>query len=223
MRLITISKILLIFALPLLIFLFATGFVAFSGSFYQEKFSEYGVQKDVPEAALLHQRVMEFLKGTSNDLPPDFNEREKQHLLDVKKIADISTVLLYILLALFVILLAASAFMLKISHYIMRFIGKVLLFGGLLAVILASALLFFINSDFASSFESFHSMLFQKGTYTFEPARETIVRLYPEQLFMDLGISISKWAAIISASIILLGLMLIIKSKTINNKKNFKL
>ena len=213
MKFITISKVLLIISMPLLILLLSADFAAFDNSFYQEKFSEYGVQKDVPQAALLHERVMGFLKGATNELPPDFNEREKQHLLDVRKIANASAILLYTLSALFVILLIACAFMLKINHLILNFIGKVLLFGGMLAVILAAALMFFINSDFSDSFESFHSMLFLKGTYTFDPAKEIIVRLYPEQLFMDLGMRISEWAVMGSAVAILIGALILLPYK----------
>ena len=213
MRLIIISKILLIISLPILILLLSADFAAFNNLFYQEKFSEYGVHKEVPQADLLHQRVIGFLKGTSNELPPDFNERERQHLFDVRKIVNVSTILLYILSALFVILLIASALMLKINHLILKFIGKVLLFGGILAMILAAALLFFINSDFSDSFESFHNMLFQKGTYTFDPSKEIIVRLYPEQLFMDFGIRISEFVVIGSAVVILTGALFLLPYK----------
>lgn len=213
MGFIRISKILLVLELPFLIFLLVLNFLAFNDSFYKEKFLEYGVQKDIPSAVYLHENVMSFLKGTSNELPPDFNGREKQHLQDVKKVISISTTMLYTLIVLFMFLLVVSAFMLKNNKHILKFISSVLLLGGLLTLILSASLLFFVSYNFSAAFESFHNIFFQKGTYAFDAEKEIIVRLYPEQLFMDLGIYISKWVVMGAGISILLGSLLIMKSK----------
>ena len=151
-------------------------------------------------------------------MPNEFNEREKEHLLDVRNIVSVSKLSLYVLFLLFTLLLLMSAFMLKINNYIANFIGRVLVFGGFLTIALASILFFFINFDFASAFEAFHSLFFDKGTYAFDPAKELIVNLYPEQLFMDLGLKISKWAVLASVIVILAGAFLIFKSKSKKNK-----
>jgi len=71
----------------------------------------------------------------------------------------------------------------------------------------------FITLDFGSTFESMHQMFFQKGTYMFDPAKETMVNLYPEQLFMDLGIRISAWIIISAILIILIGFYLVLRTK----------
>ena len=215
MNFLTILKILLILALPFLLFLIVLNFVGFDNLFYQEKFSEYNVQEKVPEASSLHEKVINFIKGTNDKLPDELGEREKQHLLDVRNITRISTIVLYALIILFILLLLISAFILKVNNSITNFVGKVLVFGGFLTITLAAALFFFISSDFSGAFESFHKLLFEKGTYTFDPAKEVIVKLYPEQLFMDLGIKISKWAVIISLVIVFIGIFLIFKSKKI--------
>lgn len=217
MKFLAISKFLLIIILPFLLFLAVADFAAFDNSFYREKFSEYNVLQDVPQAASLHEGVMGFIEGNTNELPNEFSEREKQHLQDVRGIVGISTMLLYLLIALFVALLAASAFILKFNKFALNFVGKVLVFGGFLTVILAAILFFLISSDFSASFESFHMLLFSNGTYAFEPAKEMIVRLYPEQLFMDIGLAMSKWVILASAAVILLGALLL-KSKSKKNK-----
>lgn len=213
MKLPIISKFLLILILPFLLFLAILNVVGFDSLFYKEKFLEYNVQQNVPEAIPLHEKVINFIKGKNDELPNDFSEREKQHLWDVRKLVRISNILLYIFVILFVLLLMGSAFVLKVNNFIINFVGKVLIFGGFLTIILAITLFFFINSDFSASFESFHKMFFQKGTYSFDPAKEMIVKLYPEQLFMDLGIKISKWVVISAFVIMLLGILLLLKSK----------
>ncbi|MBI1935372.1 DUF1461 domain-containing protein [Candidatus Woesearchaeota archaeon] len=213
MKLITLSNLLLIIALPFLVFSLLIILLGFDGSFYREKFLGYGVYSNVEDAESLHDNVIKFLKGNSNELPDTFNEREKQHFWDVRSIVRLLTVMLYALIALFIVLLAFSAFTLKVNNYITNFVGKVLLFGGILTIVLAAILFLLISSDFQSAFESFHKLFFEKGTYTFDSAKEIVVRLYPEQLFMDLGIRISAWVLIVSAALILLGIFLIFRSK----------
>lgn len=213
MKFLTLSKFLLVLILPFLLFLLALNFGALDNLFFKEKFSEYKVEQKIPQAVSLHEKVINFITGKNNELPNDFNEREKQHLWDVRNIIKISTILLYALIILFVLLLLISAFILKVNNFITNFVGKVLVFGGFLTIVLAAALFFLINSDFTAAFESFHKLFFQQGTYSFNPAKEIIVNLYPEQLFMDIGIRMSKWVIIASSAIILLGAFFILTSK----------
>ena len=217
MKFLALSKFLLIIILPFLLFLLVLSFTGFSDSFYRGEFSRHNVLKDVPQAASLNEKVMNFINGKSSELPKEFNEREKQHLWDVKNIIKISKILLYALVILFFALLAVSFSILKISNHITNFAGKILVFGGFLTVMLAALLFFIISSDFSSAFGSFHRLFFQKETYLFDPANEIIVSLYPEQLFMDLGTRISKFVIAASIVITLLGMLLLFKSK---NKKN---
>ncbi|MBS3113600.1 DUF1461 domain-containing protein [Candidatus Woesearchaeota archaeon] len=222
MKFLTISKFLLIIILPFILFLLVLNFVGFDNSFYYQKFLEYGVQKDIPEAAQLHEKVINFITGKSNEIPSEFNEREGQHLADVREIVRISTAIMYIFIILFVLLMIASVFVLKVNIYIINFVGKIFVFGGILTIILAAILFFFINSGFSSTFESFHMLFFKKNTYTFDPLKEIIVRLYPEQLFMDLGAKISKWVILGSAAVIITGIFLILKPKAKRIKTNKK-
>jgi len=209
MAFLKISKFFMILFVPFIIFLSAAKLTAFNDSFYRQKFAEYEVQQNVPQAASINEKVMSFITGKNNEIPGEFNEREKQHLWDVRKIISYSATLLYALIALFTILFAISAFILKRDSHIKNLIGKILLFGGFLTILLAAILFFLISSDFSSTFESFHNLFFEKGTYTFDPAKEIIVRLYPEQLFMDLGFRIAKNAILISTAIILSGAFII--------------
>ncbi|MBI2653302.1 DUF1461 domain-containing protein [Candidatus Woesearchaeota archaeon] len=213
MRFATISKILLVLILPVLLFLAVFTFVGFDESFYEEKFAEHKVNRSLPTPVLLNEKVINFVKGKSNELPGEFNEREKRHLEDVRNVVQTSTIILYSLISLFVVLLLASIFVLKINNLITNFMGKVLIFGGALTIVLAGLLYLMINLDFASTFESFHQLFFKQGSYLFDPSKEMLVRIYPEQLFMDLGARISKWAIFASVIVVALGLFLLFKSK----------
>ena len=213
MKLISALKFFLVIIIPAMIFLLVMNAAGFDNSFYSQKFSEYGVDKNIPKAGLIHQKVMDFIKGNSDDLPAEFNEKEKQHLLDVRKLIGFGTALMYILILLFILLLVLSAFTLKASTYVNKFVGKVLLFGGLLTLGLALLIFALISADFDSSFESFHKLFFDYGTYSFDSGRELIVNLYPEQLFMDLGIRVSKWVIAGAILVVLMGLFFLFRSK----------
>ncbi len=214
MKFLTISKFLLVLILPFILLLLVLNFIGFTSIFYKEKFSEF----NVGNISSLHEKVISFVTGKTEELPAEFNERERQHLADVRDAREISTIVLYVLIFLFILLLIASVFTLKINNLVTNFIGKILVFGGVLTIALAAILFFSINFDFSSTFESFHSIFFEKGTYTFDPANEMIVRLYPEHLFMDLGIKISEWVILLSSFLVMIGIFLIFKSKSKKNK-----
>ena len=113
MKFLSISKFLMILILPFLLFLFFLNYYGFDNSFYQEEFFKYNIQQSVPNAYSLHEKIMNFIEGRSNALPNDFNEREKQHLWDVRLAAEISKIVLYILTILFGILITSSMLILK--------------------------------------------------------------------------------------------------------------
>lgn len=213
-----VSKIILILIMPFMIFLIVSDFAVFDGNFYKNAFVKYKVGQDAMNAASLHEQVISFVKGIANELPADFNEREKQHLHDVRKLIQASKILLCILVILFLSLSISSALKLKAKKPIMNFFGKVLAFGGILAIAVAAALFLSVSLDFSSAFEKFHLVFFEKGTYIFDPANELIVRLYPEQLFMDIGVKILTWVFMLSVVVSLTGMLLTLKYKSKKNK-----
>ena len=212
MGFLAISKLVLALILPFLIFLGVANQIAFDKQFYANKFYEYGI--NVPEAEAINVDTVDFVSGKTNELPDIYNEREKQHLLDVKNIVRISRLTLYSLTILFISLFLASVFVIKMNNDLANFAGKVLSYGGILTTGLASLLFVMISLNFQASFSSFHDLFFRQGTYIFDPANEMIVRLYPEELFMRLGLRIAKWVLFVSAVIIIIGIFLIVKTKT---------
>lgn len=218
MKILTITKLLLILILPFLLFLLVLNFFAFYGSFYQKEFSKLGIEKEVPNAKLLHEKVIGFLKGNTDTLPNDFNQREKSHLSDVKELVRNASIIMYFLIISFVLFSVVSIRIIGNNKRSMNFIGEALLYGGLLSIIMSAALFFSVSFGFSDVFDLFHKMFFTQGTYVFDPANEIIVRLYPEQLFMDLGASIFGLFMSFSILIMLLGAFLTARSK--KNKKD---
>lgn len=216
MGFLAVSKILLILSIPFLIFLGAASQIALDKSYYSSKLPEYGI--NFTEADSLNEETIDFVSGKNNELPDVYNEREKQHLQDVKNAVKISKIMLYAFALLSVSLILASAFILKSNSHTANFTGKALAYGGILTIGLAALLIVLISLNFTSAFESLHKLFFRQGTYTFDPENEIIVRLYPEQLFMDIGLKILKWVLLLSAFLATLGIFLIFKSKSKKNK-----
>lgn len=214
MKFLTFASVLMILVLPLLIFLSVFKYASYDQNFYEEKFMEYGVKEDVPNAELLHKKIIEFVSGKSQFAPSELNDREQQHLFDVRRAMRIAAILFYSFLALFALLLYVEiSISFKTGENFMSIIGKVMVFGGLLTIALASILLALIALDFSASFDSFHKILFDKGTYVFNPENEVIVRIYPEQIFQDIGARISKDVIFLSITAIVLGALLMLNSK----------
>ncbi len=215
MEAIKLLMLLLIILAPFLIFLSAIQLVGFNDSFYKEEFLKDNVEKSVPETLELHRIVINFVQGESDYLPDNFNEREKKHLYDVRKLILLSKTILYFLIFLFVILFVSLIRLKKTKKILEYFIGKVLLFGGLLMIALSAFLSLLINSNFPFSFELFHKIFFQPGTYAFDPEYDVIVNLYPEGLFMDLGLRIAKFVTLMSFIFMATGAVLLLRNKRI--------
>ena len=216
MGFLTVLRAIFILIIPFLIFLAAFKYASFDEEFYDEKFAQYEVDRHVPNASSLNQKIISFVTGKGNELP-ELNEREKRHLMDVRNAIRASTAAFYFLSVLFVSLSFASAFILRDKYKTADFAGKILAFGGLLTVAFSLALFLLINFNFQSAFEQFHVMLFGQGTYTFDASKELLVNIYPEQLFMNLGLRISKLVIISAVIIMSLGFLFLSISK---NKKN---
>src|SRR3989338_17335 len=166
MKFLTISMFLMIIILPFILLLATFGFYLFNLNFYKEKFTEYKVYNQVPQADSLNSKVINFITGNNNSIPNEFNPRERQHLFDVRKIILASKIIFYFSIILFVSLLIISASILNKKKNTIKFISIVLISGGFLTILLAGIVLLMAYFNFSSAFESFHRMLFKAGTYT---------------------------------------------------------
>jgi integral membrane protein (TIGR01906 family) len=63
-------------------------------------------------------------------------------------------------------------------------------FGGANLAIIVVGLGLFAAVSFDTAFELFHQLLFPQGTYTFDPATERLVQLFPEAFWFDTAIAL---------------------------------
>ncbi len=197
----------------ILTFLFASALIAIFGlsfrlaafdeDFYKKEFAKYGVYENLREHDVesINKGVLDYLLREDSKLIAGnfFNEREKDHLLDVKlvirKFLSIYYASIFFFFALILILLALISYDLKKS---LSLISKIILSAALSTIFLALVLFFASFSGFENVFQEFHEIFFMPGTFLFNPSLEKIVVLYPENIFFDLLTRIILFAVLSS-------------------------
>jgi integral membrane protein (TIGR01906 family) len=108
-----------------------------------------------------------------------FNDRELEHMVDVKNVYKAS---MHIVegCAIFLVLLAIWAWRGKWIRYYIKGLQR----GGLFTVILLGIIIAFILVAFNSFFVIFHEIFFKAGTWTFLYS-DTLIRLLPERFWQD--------------------------------------
>ncbi|HLY25803.1 MAG TPA: TIGR01906 family membrane protein [Aggregatilineales bacterium] len=130
---------------------------------------------------------------------PMYNERELQHMQDVKVVFRAT-----------LFLLAAALFVLALCILLLRemdggraALRRGLYSGGLLMLAILALLVVFVLSDWNSFFDGFHNLFFAQGTWRFEYS-DTLIRLFPERFWQDAALTIGALSAL-GALLILVG------------------
>jgi integral membrane protein (TIGR01906 family) len=108
-----------------------------------------------------------------------FNDRELQHMVDVKNVYHAAMHVLEgsaILLCLLALWAWRGLWLIDYMRGLMR--------GGLLTIILLGLVILFILVGFNYFFVIFHEIFFKAGTWTFLYS-DTLIRLFPERLWQD--------------------------------------
>jgi len=198
--------ILIIFS-PFVIIFSSFKAIAFDINYYNEKFTELQVyQNDMfADEDVLGEtaELLTYLKQGKGEIQSDFyNQREKDHLVDVREKFKMGMSLRRFFFFFSVILLL---FLFKIQpdkkDYI-KSLGRYLALGAGLTIIILG-LFWFSASNFESAFTSFHEMSFEDDTWVFDENVDHLVNMFPLQFFED----ISKDIALLALTIAIVGLI----------------
>lgn len=108
-----------------------------------------------------------------------FNERELEHLLDVKKVVKTCLMVWYVVIAI-TFLLMTEFLATKASADLKRS----LLWGSWLTIGIIGSILFLLALSFNRLFERFHQLFFAEGTWLFYQ-NDTLIRLFPLEFWRD--------------------------------------
>lgn len=137
------------------------------------------------------------LPGTDGPL---YNPAEIGHMIDVKNVTDGMTTILII--GSLIVVGGLGFLFLKPET---RPLGwKTLMQAGLATVIALAAIALFILLAWPIFFEQFHELLFPPGTWTFFYT-DSLIRLFPEQFWFDVGVIISVGTLLLGALMALVG------------------
>jgi len=123
-----------------------------------------------------------------------FLAREVEHLVDVKRVIDAMLLVHGVAAVLGLLSVLALWRIGALARISAGLTTGVLLAGGVIVLVVVSALL-----DFATFFTAFHQLFFTAGTWIFD-YRDTLIQLYPIEFWMDavwkMGAAIGLEAAI---------------------------
>lgn len=146
--------------------------------------------------------MLEALRLPGTDLPL-YNQREIDHMIDVKVVADQFRRVVWVSGA---VVLLGLAFLL--ARPATRQEGYRAIFGGGLATtLILLAIGLFILIGWEIFFVQFHELLFPPGTWTFAYT-DSLIRLFPEQFWFDVGVVVSGGVFIAGLLVTALGYFL---------------
>ena len=160
---------------------------------------------------IIHHDVLLYYQDKSTKGPPFmpfFDEKENQHLWDVKQV--ITKTLNFKKIAIILILALSFVVFALYPTYPLRRLGLLTFGTGLATLISTGIFLFLVNFRFNWFFTTFHKLFFKPGTWIFDTK---ITTLYPFQFFFDLTQEIITKILLYGILFIIVGLLLFGASK----------
>ena len=163
------------------------------------------LQRPEPADEVIHLLTELRLPGSGISL---YNEAEIGHMLDVKRLADgIKRVAL-----ISGGIVAGGLALLLIPGRTRHFGWRTLMFAGLATVIVLAAIALLILIAWPIFFVQFHELLFPPGTWTFAYS-DSLIRLFPEQFWFDIGVLISGATLLAGILIAVIGYVMARRSR----------
>ena len=144
------------------------------------------LQRPEPAEEVIYLLEEQRLPGTDR---PFYNEREIGHMLDVKHLTDAIRLVWGISAALVI----GGLLLLLIQVEQRRRAATALLYGGLATTALLLVIALFILLFWDTFFVLFHELLFPPDTWSFNYS-DSLIRLFPEMFWFDLGVIVSASA-----------------------------
>lgn len=190
----------IVLALSLVLFslLQCLQWVAFDPAQYLPRYQQNNVESatGLDEASLMHvtHEMIRYLQDGRDDLVievtidgevrPVFEEREIQHMVDVKELFLLADAARVISLAVLLVALLICVFAAHAGH--MRTVGRAMLWTFAALVGLAAIAAVIAAIDFEWFFTQFHLLFFTNDLWLLDPATSIMIRMLPEPFFMGI-------------------------------------
>lgn len=158
------------------------------------------LQRPEPAAEVIH--MLEALRRPGTDAPL-YNNDEIGHMIDVKNLTDVIRQIAYVSGT---IVIVGLAFLLVPSRT-RPFGWRTMMLAGLGTVIILGVIALAILIAWPIFFVQFHELLFPPGTWTFAYT-DSLIRLFPEQFWFDIGVLISVTTLVLGILVALVGYLM---------------
>ena len=188
------KKILTSILLFLFLLTFTINIIGFNYLIHKYEFKKLNVYSEFQDKSIVDKQSLNILKNIYLNTNPDstfLSKEEVIHIKDVRNLVLLSLTILIVSLALLIFILFKNKSKIKSLLFTSSLVNIIIL--------ILIALPFLIN--FSSSFTVFHE-IFYTNDYWLISSDSDIIKIYPEQFFIDLGIYILITDLIISSLII---------------------
>jgi len=188
------KKILTSILLFLFLLTFTINIIGFNYFIHKYEFKKLNVYSEFQDKSIVDKQSLNILKNIYLNTNPDstfLSKEEVIHIKDVRNLVLLSLTILIVSLALLIFILFKNKSKIKSLLFTSSLVNIIIL--------ILIALPFLIN--FSSSFTVFHE-IFYTNDYWLISSDSDIIKIYPEQFFIDLGIYILITDLIISSLII---------------------
>lgn len=208
--LIATSAALLVF----LVFSYFLEFIAYDQNVYDEQYKKNGIYKRFGKENVdkITNELLTYLRYEKGDqhIPTSFfNQKEKQHLLDVKNLLQNESTFCIWVTGLFLALLALLFPAARNGHHPYR---KVLLCAGIVGLggILVGGL--FVLLNFSIAFTTFHNLLFTNDLWLLNPATDNLIIFFPESFWIAMAWRLSMGMGLFYGCLLAAGFVLTAQS-----------
>jgi len=192
--------------------------------FFEKEYAKYHVTETVDmemdDLLEVTREMMSYLRGGRDNLNimttvagqqrEFFNQREIDHMFDVRNLFLAALTIRKVCLALAVLSLAA---LFALRAKVRRILPRAVCGGTVLFFVVLAALTAIISTDFTKYFIVFHHILFTNSLWILDPATDLLINIVPEEFFVDTAMRI---AIVFGTSILVMflaGLICILKQR----------
>lgn len=173
-----IKKMLNILAVFVFLLLIPINLFSFDKDFYFSEFNKYRIYNEFNrDVNLEFEKVLSYIENGEKIEGEFFNNKEKEHLIDVRRLFIVKdTIIIGSLITLFIL-----SFNLKKKEFLDN-----LKIGGIATLIFVIILGIISLIDFNSFFIKFHEIFFTNNLWMLNPDTDNLIKLLPKEIFFDI-------------------------------------
>ncbi len=209
--------------ISIIILITSINIYSFNNNYYDKEFEKNriveatGIERE--ELEKVTEKITGYLSGKYDELNlvvkigdkslVMFNQKEIDHMVDVKNIFSV----LKVVRSISIILLLLFVILIRNNSNSKLYLAKAIAYNGLFTLLVFSALILMVNVDFTKYFVKFHEIFFTNDLWLLNPKTDRLIQMLPERFFSDIAVNISKLYAGVSLTISIGALIFIKKLK----------